>query len=93
MAVKKSDVIKSLLNTTKEKITQVLTTNESYEGAQFPVFRDVLFASPDGECFKTNPDIKYIIVKLDPWIEEEAGKVPAMYTSDMKFYDDQDDEI
>ena len=60
MAVKKSDVIKSLLNTTKEKITQILTTNESYENAHFPVFRDVLLASPDGECFKTNPDIKYI---------------------------------
>ena len=93
MAVKKSDVIKSLLNTTKEKITQILTTNESYENAHFPVFRDVLLASPDGECFKTNPDIKYIIVKLDPWIEEEAGKVPAMYISDMKFYDENDTEM
>lgn len=93
MAVKKSDVIKSLTNTTKEKITQILTTNESYNGASFPVLRDVLLGSPDGERYKTDPDIKYIIVKLDPWIEEEAGKVPAMYMSDMKFYDENDQEM
>lgn len=93
MAVKKSDVIKSLTSITKEKITQVLTTNESYKEAPFPVLRDVLLGSPDGERFKTNSDIRYIVVKLDPWIEDEAGKVPAMYMSDMKFYDENDQEM
>ena len=92
MAVKKSEVIKSFTRLHKEKLTQILTTDKSYEDG-FLQYREMLMESPAGGDFIPTESTRFIIVKLDPVLSEREGFVPAMFDSDMKFYDSLNHEM
>ena len=92
MAVKKSEVIKSFIRLHKEKLTQILTTDKCYEDG-FLQYREMLMESPAGGDFIPTESTRIIIVKLDPVLSEREGFVPAMFDSDMKFYDSLNHEM
>ena len=92
MAIKKSEVIKSFTRLRKEKLTQILTTDKSYEDGFLP-YREMLMESPAGGDFIPTESTRFIIVKLDPVLSEREGFVPAMFDSDMKFYDSLNHEM
>ena len=92
MAIKKSEVIKSFTRLHKEKLTQILTTDKSYEDGFLP-YREMLMESPAGGDFIPTESTRFIIVKLDPVLSEREGFVPAMFDSDMKFYDSLNHEM
>ena len=70
MAIKKSEVIKSFTRLHKEKLTQILTTDKSYEDGFLP-YREMLMESPAGGDFIPTESTRFIIVKLDPVLLNE----------------------
>ena len=92
MAVKKSEVIKSFTRVHKEKITQILVTDKYYHEGFLP-YRDMLMESPGSGEYIPNESTKFIILKLDPVLSEREGFIPAVFDSDMKFYDSLNHEM
>lgn len=90
--MKKSELITDLTHSHVDKLTQILpTTNPELYG--FSDYQKMLLDCPTGEHYEPLEKTVYIVVALHPVFGVEDGHIPAMYESEMHFFDESHEEM